>query len=595
MLSSKSIANFIMISMLTICYKNAKAQSPKEKELLTQTSETADMMINYQQDIAAINSFYSPVRENFRYRNSGNAAQSSPEQLQRLLEINAQYLKQLADKDFAGMGINGKVDYVLLKRDIEAAMKVLAAEKKEYRIISNYIPFAEKIYALEKGRRRGAAVDGQATATVYNSIIRELDSTMSVFHKLQSLDMTIAVRLQLSIEGLKLRLKNVYDFYDGYDPLFSWWIPEPNKLLTDKLTAFAIEAKAKGKIKTTQKEDKSGIVGVPIGNDELLRQLKVEMINYTPEELIAIANKEFAWCDKEMLKASTAMGFGSNWKQALEKVKNSYVPAGQQPKMIMELYNKSLDFIKGNDMITIPPLAEETWGMSMMSPERQLLNPFFLGGKEIIISYPTSTMSHADKLMSMRGNNPYFSTPTVQHELLPGHNLQYFMNSRSKAYRNFDTPFWTEGWSLYWELLLYDKGFAASPEEKVGMLFWRMHRCARIIFSLNYHLGDWTPQQCIDFLVDRVGHERANAEGEVRRSFTGGYSPLYQVAYLIGGMQFYALEREMVGSGKMSMKAFHDQVIKENNMPVEMVRAILLNQDIDKNHQTKWRFYHSDL
>ena len=33
------------------------------------------------------------------------------------------------------------------------------------------------------------------------------------------------------------------------------------------------------------------------------------------------------------------------------------------------------------------------------------------------------------------------------------------------------------------------------------MLFWRSHRCARIIFSLNFHLGKWTPQQCVDFLV----------------------------------------------------------------------------------------------
>ena len=51
------------------------------------------------------------------------------------------------------------------------------------------------------------------------------------------------------------------------------------------------------------------------------------------------------------------------------------------------------------------------------------------------------------------------------------------------------------------------------------MLFWRMHRCARIIFSLSFHLGKMTPQECIDFLVDKVGHERDNATAEVRRSF----------------------------------------------------------------------------
>ena len=47
-------------------------------------------------------------------------------------------------------------------------------------------------------------------------------------------------------------------------------------------------------------------------------------------------------------------------------------------------------FLKKNDLITIPPLAEETWGMYMMFPERQLVSPFFLGGESIIISYPTN-------------------------------------------------------------------------------------------------------------------------------------------------------------------------------------------------------------
>ena len=227
----------------------------------------------------------------------------------------------------------------------------------------------------------------------------------------------------------------------------------------------------------------------------------------------------------------------------------------------------------------------------MMSPERQLVNPFFLGGEALIISYPTNTMNYEDKMMSLRGNNPHFSRAVVHHELIPGHHLQGYMTNRNKAYRNFSTPFWVEGNSLYWELLLWDMKFPRSPEDRMGMLFWRMHRCARIIFSLNYHLGKWTPQQCIDFLVDRVGHERANAEGEVRRSFVGGYSPLYQVAYMIGGLQLYSLKKELVDAKKMTYKQYHDAIFNENALPIEMLRAILTNQDLKKDFKTVWRFY----
>ena len=123
----------------------------------------------------------------------------------------------------------------------------------------------------------------------------------------------------------------------------------------------------------------------------------------------------------------------------------------------------------------------------MMSPERQKVNPFFLGGEEMLVSYPTASMSEDDKLMSMRGNNIHFARATVFHEVIPGHHLQEFMAERYNAHRNaFDTPFLVEGWALYWEMLLWDLGFPATPENRVGVLFWRMHRCARIIFSLEF-------------------------------------------------------------------------------------------------------------
>ena len=195
-------------------------------------------------------------------------------------------------------------------------------------------------------------------------------------------------------------------------------------------------------------------------------------------------------------------------------------------------------------------------------------------------------------MMSMRGNNPYFSRATAFHELIPGHHLQGFMTARYKPYRGlFGTPFWTEGNALYWELLFWDLKFEKKPEEKIGALFWRMHRCARIIFSLSFHLEKMTPQECIDFLVNRVGHERDNATAEVRRSFDGSYGPLYQIAYLIGGLQQYSLHHDLVDSGKMTDRNFHDAILKQNSIPIEMVRASLTQQKLNRNFTSEWKFY----
>jgi len=591
----KSSVKFALLS-ITFIYlvfnsNRSVAQSESNKNpLYEQASEVSGLIIQYGQDMNAIRDFYSPYTAINGYEDQ--SVQTSPEERRRLTEIGNDYLEKLKHADFDGMSIYGKVDYILLKKQIVFDEGAIKLDEEQYDKISGYIPFADDIYQLEKKRRRGIPLAGQDVAMQLNNILKTLNASKASFSSVQTVDMPLARKGKAAVLGLRSRLKSFYDFYIGYDPDFTWWVPKPYKNLDSALTTYAALIYSKGKINTTQKPDSSGIKGVPVGHDELIRELKAEMIPYTPEELIALANKEFAFCDKEMLKASQEMGFGNDWHKALEKVKNTYVPAGKQPEEILKLYNDALSFIKARDLITIPPLAEETWGMTMMTPEAQLVNPFFLGGSEIIISYPTNTMNESDKLMSMRGNNPYFSRGTVQHELLPGHNLQYFMNSRYKSYRSmFYTPFRIEGWSLYWELLLYDQGFAQTPEERVGMLFWRKHRCARIIFSLNYHLGNWTPQQCIDFLVDRVGHERANAEGEVRRSFKGDYSPLYQVAYLVGGLQLMSLKKELVDGGKMTYKQFHDAIIRENTMPIEMVRATLTNQALDRDFTTKWKFY----
>ena len=567
------LRNIKLLIIGLLFFNSAIAQN----DLLLQTSEVHNLMVQYDADKGSLSRFYTIT--------------NSPERCKRMQTFVKEYLDKLNALPFENLSTGGKVDHILFKRTLENELLRLNTEETEYNQVSKYFPFAGDIYALEKQRRRGAYVNSAELAKQLNELSKTITTAFKTLKNEPAMPMPLASRAQNSVKGLQAALKSVFDFYNGYDPQFTWWIPIPYKAADSLLGVYATQLYNKADLSTLPRDDGSGIIGNPIGRDELIRQLQFEMIPYSPEELIDIANKEFAWCDKEMLKASKEMGFGDNWKAALEKVKNSYVPEGKQPEMIMGLYNQSVDFIRKHNMVTIPPIAEETWRMSMMSPKQQLVSPFFLGGELLQISYPTNTMDEDARLMSMRGNNPHFSRSTVHHELIAGHHLQGFMNDRYKAYRNFFTPFWTEGWALYWEFILWDEGFPRNAEDRVGMLFWRMHRCARIIFSLSYHLNKWTPQQCIDFLVDRVGHERANAEGEVRRSFTGGYGPLYQIAYMLGGQQFYALKKELVDTKKMTYRQFHDAVLKENNMPVEMVRAILMNQPPKKDFKTEWRFY----
>ncbi len=628
----------------------------------------------------------------------------SPTRTARLRKFYSDWLAALKGLDPDGLSQPAREELVALRGRVESELKELEARAAADAAAAPLVPFAETIVALEEARRRMEPVDPVKAAGAVAGLAKQVKTARTEFEAgikkgEPPTDRKTAARAAEAVDSLRRALRAWHGFYDGYDPLFTWWLADPYKqadaaldgyvklireqgpkLPEDKsrgtppptaaaaaaangpsdapnlkallsqprselipvveqyaggrfgrgrarpdrdparwLDALAKldfdtlsrdgqidyillrthlerelkrqELREKGFARPVPPKDDTGITGRPIGHEALLVELAGEMVPYTPEELIVLANQELAWCESELKKASREMGFGDDWRKAVEKVKTMHVPPGGQPKLIRDLAVEAIDYVKAHELVTVPPLAAETWRMAMMTPERQLVNPFFTGGEVITVSYPTNTMSHEAKLQSMRGNNIPFARATVHHELIPGHHLQGFMAARERPYRGlFGTPCWTEGNAVYWEMVLYDRGFPKTPEDRVGFLVWRTHRCCRVIFSLGYHLGRMTPRQCIDLLVDRVGFEPDNAAAEVRRSFAGAYGPLYQAAYLIGAMQFRALRKELVDTGKMAERDFHDAILKENRIPVELIRADLTGRKLTRDYKANWRF-----
>jgi uncharacterized protein (DUF885 family) len=566
-------------------------------DLDSSPSEMRSAIERYTVDRASLNRFYTIT---------GSATRTA-----RLKQFYGEWLARLAQMNFDAMSQAGRVDYLLFKNQLEYEQRQLDIQARQYAETELLIPFAKRIIEFEESRRRMEPINSAKTADALTRLSRQIEDTRKSLEATikpagkgdekptnqangkadkSKIKQTVANRAVVALNNLRNMLKDWCGFFNGYDPQFTWWAGEPYKQADKALQDYA--AFVREKFVGIKPDDTTTIIGDPIGREALISELAYEMIPYTPEELIAIAKKEMDWCEAEMIKASRALGYGDNWHKALEYVKTLYVEPGKQPDLIRQLATEAIAFVDEHDLVTVPKLARDTWRMEMMSPERQLVSPFFLGGETILVSYPTNTMTHEQKMMSIRGNNIHFSRATVFHELIPGHHLQGFMAQRYRTYRGlFGTPFWTEGWALYWEMLLWDMNFAKSPENRIGMLFWRMHRSARIMFSLGFHLEQMTPQQCIDLLVKGVGHEPDNATAEVRRSFIGTYGPLYQCAYLLGGLQFRALHKDLVESGKLTNRAFHDAILKENRIPVEMVRAILTSQPLARDFKSSWKFY----
>lgn len=508
-----------------------------------------------------------------------------------------QWLAALDELPFDTLGVEDRIDLVMLRNQIEFELREQDAQAKRFSEAEPLARFARPLIDLAEARRLMQPQDGRSAAALLQkslAAVREARARVQAgadhAASRPMASRSTANRAIRILADLSQDLKAWYGYYEGYDPQITWWVKRPylelDKAIADYMAL--LDERLVGK----SSPGLLNVTGDPIGREGLASALKREMLPYTPEELMALAEKELAWGEAQLRHASNEMGFGDNWRAAMEQVKEMYVAPGEQPAMVRALAKEAIDYVTTNDMVTVPEVARRAWRMDMLSAESQLVNPFFLGGDTILVSYPTDTMTHEQKLMTMRGNNPHFSRAVVHHELIPGHHLQLFMAERYQPQRKlFDSPFFVEGWAVYWEMLLYDRKFAAKPEDRIGMMFWRNHRAARILFSLGFHLGKITPEQAVDMLIERVGHEPDNARAEVRRSFNGDYPPLYQAGYMIGALQLRALKQELVDGGAMSLKQFHDGVLEGGMLPVELVRARLKNQKIGRGFRPNWRFY----
>jgi len=509
---------------------------------------------------------------------------------QRLEQLYRDWQTRLSSVDFDALDPSARVDYLLLRTKLESSLARIAHDRKRLAEMNDWLTFREAILELEQTRWRRDSIESQNAANKVAEIARQAkqlkeQSEKAAKEKKTAVSPALALRAAETVSQLRETLKKWFEFYNGFKPDFSWWVKTPYNDATKALDEYAKHLREE--IAGQKGKDEDPLVGEPVGAGALAEAIRFEWLPYRAEELIAIGERELAWCENEMRKAARAMGCGDDWKAALAKVKSDFVPPGQQDELVSQIAREAIDFSKKHRFVTVPPLCEETWRLTMMSPETLKTIPYAAyNNQHMMVAYANAEMNQEDKLMVMRGNNRAFTRLTVMHELIPGHHLQLFQAARHDDYRQwFGTPFYVEGWALYCELRFWELGWARTPQERIGMLFWRMTRAARIIVTLKFHLGQMKPEEMVNFFVERVGHERLGATSEIRR-FIAHAPPLYQAGYLLGGLQLRALRNEM----KLSDQSFHDAVLSHGPIPIELLRAQLRRLPLARDTQPTWKF-----
>lgn len=183
------------------------------------------------------------------------------------------------------------------------------------------------------------------------------------------------------------------------------------------------------------------------------------------------------------------------------------------------------------------------------------------------------------------GRVPLFDQQsTACHEGFPGHHLQLAIQTTlrgrlSRLHRlGFHCTGFAEGWALYAERLVDERGGYESDVQRVGYLVNQIARACRVVLDIGLHTGrsipsdvplptdpstgvepgaPWTYERAVHFMTGIGGLRREVSESEITRYL--GW-PGQAISYSVGMRRMLELRDRFLGRGG-SLLGFHEQVL----------------------------------
>lgn len=162
----------------------------------------------------------------------------------------------------------------------------------------------------------------------------------------------------------------------------------------------------------------------------------------------------------------------------------------------------------------------------------------------------------------------------LAHEGMPGHHFEIGVKLENKApefRRRLTVNAYAEGWGLYAESLGHELGLYDDPIDLLGRYSMELFRAGRLVVDTGLHAKGWPREKAIRYLVDECGSTEAGAIVEVLRYMVW---PGQALSYKVGELTILDLraKAEKRLGARFDIRAFHDVVLAEGNLPLSMLR-----------------------
>ena len=308
-----------------------------------------------------------------------------------------------------------------------------------------------------------------------------------------------------------------------------------------------------------------------LGRDAYVFFLKnVALMPYSPEDLLAMGRQEW----------NRAVAF-----EAFEKNHNKDEPplkiAHNIGDWIKDAAQKELQirkFLQERDILTVPswlqhytlrPMPEYLRALQGFGEMDDFTSPSRLN--ENCIRYLTEPSGKLGYFWQATAEDP---RPITVHEGIPGHYFQLCLawKNEDPIRRHYYDSGANEGIGFYAEEMMLQSGlFDDSPHTReITYNFMRL-RALRVEVDVKLALGEFTLEQAAKYLKEKVPMDADTARQEAIAFSTG---PGQAITYQIGKLQIvkFLADARMQEGDKFNLRAFHDFVWKNGNVPISLQR-----------------------